>query len=73
MTQACCRALDQHRARGLTGEELEFWVEKCVKLGKCTTKFRCTKDPEKLLVNSLLVKLALAVVKRDHGYRDGMP
>lgn len=68
---ACYRALDQKRARGLTAEELEFWVENCVQLCKSTIKHRYSKDPEKLLVNSLLCRHALAVVKRYHGYRDG--
>ena len=68
---AYCRALDQQRARGLTAEELEFWVENSVQFCKSTTKRRCSKDPEKLLVNSLLVRHALAVVKREHGYRNG--
>ncbi|DBA77854.1 TPA: hypothetical protein ACH3X1_009208 [Trebouxia sp. C0004] len=66
-------ALDQQRARGLTAEELEFWVENCIQLCKSTIKHRCSREPERLLVNSLLVRHALAVVKRDHGYRDGQP
>ncbi|DBB01368.1 TPA: hypothetical protein ACH3X1_013672 [Trebouxia sp. C0004] len=65
--------LDQQRARGLTAEELEFWVENCIQLCKSTIKHRCSREPERLLVNSLLVRHALAVVKRDHGYRDGQP
>ncbi len=69
----CCRALDQQRARGLTAEESEFWVENCIQLCKSTIKHRCSREPERLLVNSLLVRHALAVVRRDHGYRDGQP
>ena len=57
----------------MTAEELEFWVENCVQLCKSTIIHRCSREPEKLLVNSLLVRHALAVVKRDHGYRDGQP
>ncbi len=69
----CCRALDQQRARGLTAEESEFWVETCIQLCKSTIKHRCSREPKRWLVNSLLVRHALAVVKRDHGYRDGQP
>jgi len=46
-------------------------VENCIQDCKSTTKFRCSADPEVLLVNRLMTQHALAVVKRDHGYRDG--
>jgi len=46
-------------------------VENCIQDCKSTTKFRCSADPEVLLVNRVMTQQALAVVKRDHGYRDG--
>ena len=57
----------------MTGEEHEFWVEACVQYAKSVPKYRCSQNPEKILGNGLVVSHALAKVKRDHGYRDGMP
>ena len=68
-----CSALDQQRARGLTGHELEFWVELTIGACKSMVKHRGTNKVETFLVNCLLRNIALSKVKRDHGFRDGKP
>ncbi len=43
----CCRALDQQRARGLTAEESEFWIENCIQLCKSSIKHCCSREPKR--------------------------
>ena len=64
-----CRAYRQEQQRGLTCYELEFWVERAiVQICKRETKFRTTKNPELVLVHSIL--LALALMRNLHQYPD---
>ena len=67
------RALDQQYARGLTALDSEFWVENLMQRCKSTVKYRARSNPEVLLVNSLMQQHALAMVRRDNGFRDGKP
>ena len=69
----CCRALQQQEQRGLTGYDPEYWVENGIQDCKSLVKYRSTHDPEIVIVNSLMVRLALAVMRRDYGYMHGQP
>jgi len=65
--------LKQQLARGLPGYELDFWTENGIQDFKSLVKYRGTHDPEIIGVNSLMVRHALAKMKRDFGYHDGKP
>ena len=54
-----CRAHEQEKQRGLICYETEFWIETgLVQKGKRKTKFRTTKAPELVFVNSHLNEMA---------------
>lgn len=66
-----CRALDQQAIQGVVDHE--YWVENLIQKVKSTIKHRSRSDPEVLVVNTTLQKMALAIAKRDQGFRRGAP
>jgi len=54
-----CRLFDQEAARGCIGLENEMWVERLIHVLKEVTRYRCSSEPERVAVNTMLIDSAL--------------
>ena len=54
-----CRLYDQELARGAVGLENEMWVERLIHVLKEVTRYRCSSEPERTAVNTMLIDRAL--------------